>query len=460
VPGRTRARGVGDGSAGTRRELAVLGAVAEALNSAADVRQALEKTLALVADLLGLRTGWVWLLDRDTDQFYSAAARQLPPYLQEPVRMTGRWCECIGAFRDGDLAPKNVDVIECSRLAPAVRARETALTQGLRYHATIPLYFQDRPLGIMNVTGPEWRKLTREELRLLSTIAYQVGIAVERARLAEESTRLARAEERARIAREIHDTLAQGLTAIALHVEGALRALDADPERARQRLARALDTARSSLDDARQSVLDLRATPLAGRPLAEALAALARGFTSDTGVRVHVRMIGAAGTVAATPAAAGGVAESASSDGPGRLPLRVEAELYRIAQEALVNVRKHAQAREVAVTLRITPRMVRLSFHDDGRGVTEPTKAGPREAGVLAAAQDAERGGPGTARVVPGSGQGIQGMKERARLLGGALRIVSRPGRGTTVVATVPLPADGHNRAAGDDGTENVEGAA
>src|SRR5713226_1886741 len=95
------------------RELRILNAIAEALNSAPDVQQALERTLALAADLLGLRTGWVWLLDPDTGQFYSAAAQNLPPYLQEPVRMTGRQCWCIEAFRDGELTPKNIDVMEC-----------------------------------------------------------------------------------------------------------------------------------------------------------------------------------------------------------------------------------------------------------------------------------------------------------------------------------------------------------
>ena len=72
-----------------QRELGILNAVAEALNSSPDVRQALERTLELVADLLGLRTGWVWLLDPETEQFYSAAGANLPPYLQEPVRMAG-----------------------------------------------------------------------------------------------------------------------------------------------------------------------------------------------------------------------------------------------------------------------------------------------------------------------------------------------------------------------------------
>src|SRR5207237_1720389 len=114
----------------------------------------------------------------------------------------------------------NIDVMECSRLQPAFRSKSAAMAAGLRYHASIPLYFQDRPLGIMNVTGPEWRKLTPDELRLLSTIANQVGIAVERARLAEDATRLARAEARTGLARAIHDTFAQALTAIALNLEG------------------------------------------------------------------------------------------------------------------------------------------------------------------------------------------------------------------------------------------------
>src|SRR5436853_1948925 len=168
---------------GEERELSILNAVAEALNSSPDVRQALEKTLSLVAATLGLRTGWVWLLDQDTKRFYDAAERELPPYVQERVRMAGRRrCWCIDDFREGELTPTNIDVIECSRLEPAFRGKSAALAAGLRYHASIPLYFHDKPLGIMNVAGPEWRKLTADELQLLSTVAYQVGLAIERAR--------------------------------------------------------------------------------------------------------------------------------------------------------------------------------------------------------------------------------------------------------------------------------------
>lgn len=374
------------------RELKILNAVSEALNSSPDVREALERSLGLVADILGLRTGWVWLLDQDTNHFYDAAERELPPYLQERVRMAGRRrCWCIDGFRAGQLTSTNIDVIECSRLEPAFRSKSADLAAGLRYHASIPLYFQDKPLGIMNVTGPEWRKLTPEELRLLSTIAYQVGIAIERARLAENATRLARAEERTRLAREIHDTLAQGLTAIALNIESAMHRLDKNPEQARERLEQALAMARENLEEARRSVLDLRsASRLEGKPLAEALAGLARSFTSDTGVPVTV--------------------ETKGVDG---LSLRTESELFRIAQEALTNVRKHAHAHRVQIGLRQRGPQLTLSVKDDGVGFS--------------------------GRASRSDSHGLIGMRERAKLLGGRLQVSSKSGAGTRIVARVPV---------------------
>jgi two-component system, NarL family, sensor kinase len=382
----------------TRRtdDLSILNAIAEELNRTVDVGEALDRTLALVTELLRLSTGWIWLLDPDTDRFYKAAAHNLPPYLQDPVRMAGSWCTCTEEFRDGDLAAKNIDVIECSRLKPAVEKNLTDLTQGLRFHASIPLHFQDKPLGIMNLTGPSWRRLTKDELRLLSMIGYQIGITVERARLAEESARLARAEERTRIAREIHDTLAQGLTAIALQIEAALQRLEGPAVEARERLGRALDIARDNLEDARRSVLALRSSPPARGPLGEALTALARGFTSETGVRVRVRR-----------------------SGNGVLPATFEDELFRIASESLANVRKHARATEVVMTLQVRLRDVRVTVTDNGRGF----QADPA---------------PGNA-----AGQGILGMRERARLIGGDLRIDSAPGKGTTVTVSAKLPEAG-----------------
>ena len=372
----------------SRRELEIVGAIAEALNSAPTVQEALERTLALVTDLFGLQTGWVWLLDRETGHIYSAAARNLPPYLQEPVRMSGGWCLCIEQFREGSLTPRNVDVMECSRLRPAVRARQTDLTHGLAHHASVPLSFQDKPLGIMNITAPAMRRLTREELRLLGIIGLQVGVAIERARLAEEGAILARADERTRLAREIHDTLAQGLTALALQIETALRHVGTEPERVRERLEKALETVRANLDEARRSVTNLRAGALAGKPLEQALAGLVREFTSESGIRVSLETRGACA-----------------------LPLTVEAELYRIAQQALTNVRHHASAKTARVALVCTKRNTTLTIEDDGVGFD--------------------------VRRVPADRHGIEGMHERAGLAGGTLRITSGK-KGTRVVVKIP----------------------
>src|SRR5688500_4400699 len=370
------------------RELKIVASIAEALNSSPSVETALERTLGLVAKLLDLETGWVWLVDRETGHMYSAASRNLPPYLQEPERMSGEsWCWCIERFREGTLTTRNIDVIECSRLKPAVKAKRNELTRGLAHHASVPLSFQGKPLGIMNITAPAMRRVSRAELHLLDTIGRLVGIAIERARLAEESAMLARADERTRLAREIHDTIAQGLAALALQIETALRNVGSDPSRVRERLEQALETARTSLDEARRSVTTLRAGATAGKPLAQALAALAREFTSESGIPVDLE-----------------------SSGDCTLPRETEGELFRIAQQALANVRQHAAARSVGITLTCRKNAATMAIEDDGRGFD--------------------------ARKVSAGRHGLIGMRERARAAGGVLRLTSSKA-GTRIVVKV-----------------------
>ncbi|HVE72857.1 MAG TPA: GAF domain-containing sensor histidine kinase [Thermoanaerobaculia bacterium] len=356
-----------------KRDLEIVAAIAEALNSAATVREALERTLEVIASELQLDTGWVWLVDPETGHIYNAAARNLPPYLQEPVRMTGASCWCIEQFRAAALEPGNVDVMGCSRLRPAVNEHRDDLTRNIAHHASVPLTFQGKRLGILNITAPEMRRLSARELRLLSTIGFQLGVAIERARLAEESAAHARADERTRLAREIHDTIAQSLTAIALQIEAGQS--DA-----------ALRVTRATLDEARRSVMNLREGPLAGKPLAQALANLVREFTSQSGIRVTLE-----------------TAECA-------LPLAVEAELYRIAQQALANVNAHARAKQVRVSLQCSKAAATLAIEDDGVGFD--------------------------VRRVPEDRHGIRGMRERARLAGGTLKITCDGG--TRVVVKVP----------------------
>lgn len=370
------------------RDVALFDAIATAL-TATDVERALEAALREIVDALDLAAGWIWLLDPETERFYLAAAYDLPPYLREPVQMTGDPCWCIEAFTDGDFDSKNVDVIACSRLRRGLGEEGPERTGGLLSHASVALRFGARWLGIMNVCPRAPRKLTETDLRLLAVTGAQLGLAAERGRLAEQQVSAARSAERARLAREIHDTLAQDLTAIALQLESALRDVPAASALS-ERIGKALAVARESMAGARASVLSLRSDPLEGRPLGIVLASLARRLTSETGVRVTFRERGA--TV---------------------LPYETEGELFRIASEALANARLHAAASRIEIELAGDATSVALRIHDDGAGF-DPSSD-----------RDDDR-------------YGLRGMEERARLIGAALHVTSAPGAGTSIEAVVP----------------------
>jgi two-component system NarL family sensor kinase len=372
-------------------ELSVLNEIARELNRSVELGEALGFTLSQVAELLGLRTAWIWLIDDSSPEPYLAAARNLPPALaDDPRRMDGSgYCYCLHTYNRGDLeGAANVNVLTCSRLDGLVDG-----TGGLRYHASIPLYAGEKKLGVMNVASPQWRGLSSEDLQLLSTIGDLLAIAVERARLYDRSARLGAFEERNRLAREIHDTLAQGLTATGLQLESAEALLDheAGAERAREALRRALSLTRSNLDEARRSVLDLRAAPLEGRSLPEALKTLVDRWETETGINTRFKAI----------------------NGSHPLPSRVEVALYRVCQEALTNVARHAGADRVSIRLVATPDEVRLVIRDDGCGF-DPSRVTEERHGII-------------------------GMRERADTIGGSIEVESSSDSGTRIEVAVPL---------------------
>src|SRR5919202_1494037 len=249
------------------RDLGILNALAQALIHSLDLAAVLGTALDKVAELLELETGWVWLLDEATGEARLAAARNLPPGLVEhPELMEGSSsCYCLRTYKAGDLrGAANVNVVGCPRLEKLVEG-----TNELQCHASIPLYADDRKLGILNVASRDWRVLSEEELNLLYTVGALVSLAVERTRLAARSAQLAALEERNRIQREIHDTLAQSLAAIAIQLETADALADGKGKedgggKLGAVVRRALALTRSTLDEARRSVLDLRAGPLEG----------------------------------------------------------------------------------------------------------------------------------------------------------------------------------------------------
>src|SRR5437764_11522587 len=364
------------------RDLAILYAIAGHLNRKIDVHEALQEVLVQVTRLLGLQTGWVWLLG-ERDAPYLAAAQSLPPYLADhPQRMTGS-CLCLDTFLQGDLeGAANINVLRCSRLKNAERDSDPS-SLGLRFHASIPIYAGEKALGVLNVASEDWRELQAEELQLLHIIGDQIGLAVQRARLSAEhthaATRLATIEERNRLAREIHDTLAQGLAAITLQLETADALAASRPDRAQEAIRRALSLARGNLEEARRSVMNLRAAPLQNRTLPEALASLARSSCDTTTQDVEFSY-------------------SPEHNFPN-LPARLEEGIYRIAQEALANACNHAHAQHLDMTLTVDDQHVIVLVQDDGCGF-DPDK-------------------------VTGIGRqdhfGLTGMAERVKLLGGSI---------------------------------------
>ncbi|MCB8983387.1 MAG: GAF domain-containing sensor histidine kinase [Ardenticatenaceae bacterium] len=367
------------------RELTILNTIAQALNGTLVLEDALQTTLAHVTDLFGLETGWIWLLREDTGKNYLAAAQNLPPGLaNHPERMTGS-CYCLSTYREGDLqGAANVNVVQCSRLEWLHEG-----TNGLAFHASVPLNAHGKKLGLLNLASRDWRELSAENLRMLYTVGDLLGIAVERVRLFQQSAALGAMRERNRLAREIHDTLAQGLAAVALHLESAetLLELDAGPERVRQAVSKALSLTRTNLEEARRSVLDLRAAPLEGSTFSEALRALIDGLDAKV------------------------VYEVVGEERP--LPSRIETGLYRIAQEAINNVRQHALAANVTIQLIYEPEKIALVVDDDGVGF------------------DPEH--------LPAERFGLRGLTERVHLLGGALDVQSCPGSGARLHVSLPL---------------------
>jgi signal transduction histidine kinase len=257
----------------------------------------------------------------------------------------------------------------------------------------VPLLAAARPIGVIVAHDKERDdpRFSDEDLRLAETFAIRAAVAVDlSARVASDALRRvveAQELERRRLARELHDQTGQELTSVLLGLKAVEEAKD-DEERA-QALAAVRDQVVETLHDVRRLAVELRPKALDDFGLVPALERLRDTFAEQTGMRVDL--------------------ESQIRE---RLPSDVETALYRIVQEALTNIVKHAQASAVSIVLRRGRGAVVALIEDDGRGFSA----------------DGD-----------GDGLGLLGMGERLALLGGKLKVESSPGAGTTIVAEVPL---------------------
>ena len=270
-------------------------------------------------------------------------------------------------------------------------ARELGITTALY----VPLIVHGEAIGVVaahDKLGDDGH-FDDDDLRLSESLAARAAIAVD---LSERVTRdgmrkvvEAQELERKRLARELHDETGQALTSILLGLKSLEQALDSDE--GREGVASLRDLVVSTLQDVRRLAVELRPSALDDFGLAPALERLVDTYGRQAAVPVHLEI----------------------RLGDERLPAEVETTLYRMVQEALTNVAKHADATSISILLTRTPSSVRLVVEDDGAGFE-----------------------PGGAR---GGGLGLPGMRERVALVDGRLRIESAHGKGTTLVAEVPI---------------------
>ena len=390
-------------------ELTILNEIARTLNESVDLHALLDRALRRVADLLHLKTGWILLFDEISGEPYTAASLNLPPGLRkEPERMNG-WCYCLDVFKSGELDDAaNVGVVKCSRLHKLTLARED--NAGLSYHASIPLIAHEKNddneiirLGMLNVASSQWRRLTDEELGLLYTIGEMLSVAIERARLHARRLESAQTEERLRLARDIHDTIAQKFSAIAFQLEAAEARLNSNKqqEEIQKNIAASLDLAHKGLEELRRSVLNLRSASLEGRTLQEAFTSLFDEYRARDKTQIHFTTE---------------ISENAAS-----LPTPVENGLYRVVQEALRNVYTHAGATCISIHMKITEQNISLAIEDDGKGFDYHEISKTKPSGKF----------------------GLVGMRERVHLLGGTYEVESTPGIGTRILIRVLLNEHG-----------------
>ncbi|MEU0569772.1 sensor histidine kinase [Nonomuraea sp. NPDC005983] len=245
------------------------------------------------------------------------------------------------------------------------------------------------PIGVATMTTVIFWELRRESVARQLLIDDLIST---RGTLAESRHQTGVLEERERLAREIHDTLAQGLTSMGILLQAADRMWASDPELAHAHVRRAAAAAAENLDEARRFVRDLQPPALVDASLPEALARLCASADDDAGLDVRFRREGE----------------------PYPLEPDVQAALLRVAQGALANVRDHSGAGTAVVTLSYLDGEVTLDVFDHGVGFTEPTPA-------------------------PGRGYGLRAMRDRLAEVDGLLVVESVPGEGTAVAATVPV---------------------
>ncbi len=258
--------------------------------------------------------------------------------------------------------------------------------------ASVPLLYRNRAIGALNVFYPRGKNPSSTDIAFLTAIADQAALAAENARLFAEAKEKAILEERQRLARELHDSVSQALYGIALGARTARTLLDRDPTLAAEPLDYVLSLAEAGLAEMRALIFELRPETLETEGLVVALTRQIESVRARHKLQIRAEWC----------------------EDP-QLPYEITEAIYRIAQEALNNIVKHAHARQAVVRLTCGVDEIHFEVSDDGDGFAS------------------EEAFPGHL--------GLRTMRERATRLGGTLQVESAPAQGTRILVTIPQAA-------------------
>ena len=371
------------------RQLQSLEEVGNALATETDLDRLLDLIVRRLQELVGARIVALALPTAEDElRFAATAGEAAHDLLGETVSRSGSKSGRVLSRRRSERLDSVLDDPEVHH--------DVARRLEARTGMWVPLIARDRVIGVLEIhdkEGPDPR-FSDDDLRLAETFAARAAVAVELSqRVAQDAFRRvvqAQELERRRLARELHDETGQALTSILLGLKPLEEALASHPARAA--LAELREHVVNALQDVRRLAVELRPAVLDDFGLVPALERLTESFAEQTDVRVDFH----------------------SALGDARLPPDVETALYRVVQESLTNILKHAHAKNVSISLARRETSVAAVIEDDGQGF-DP-------------------------RTVHEDGVGLLGMRERLALLDGRLEIESRAGAGTTVVAEVRLP--------------------
>jgi len=374
--------------------LAVLNEIAVVVSRSLDLKEILDAALNKAMDMMQMDVGTAYSLE-DSDE----PGEEKILILVARHGLSAEFFERIGSPRVRETgiqvaAEAQQPVIWLVANYPDPDIKQALEMEGVQQVINVPLFTKGRLVGAFNLGTRHERPITPEEISLLSSIGRQIAVAVENARLYDQAEQTAAIAERHRLSRELHDSVTQSLYSVTMYAEAAARLLETgDTATAAEHLRELRNTAQEALREMRLLIFELRPPELTKIGLAAALQARLDSVEMRGGMQTDLQVDGIQDLEQLSRAA--------------------EEELYHIAQEALNNILKHADAKHVRVHLRFSETEIFLAIHDDGIGFA-PTTAG-------------------------NGGLGLACLKERADKIGASLEITSMPGSGTEIKVLVPV---------------------